>query len=548
MEVLASNTIKANEATESLVGDIIEVIYRISGKRLSVEESQIVSQNTRDVLAKLFQLFGLEISGQILGDKMPSAVYLDSSDELVDTARRRLSAEMGELLISVISDVLKNPTQEQSETLANWSLAYLGVQIMSLDPTLRELQSMRFANRTFILDTDFILDCIVKECPWSSINMGLVRALRSLGSRVIVPQSCIAECVNHAKISSHTYNYFGPRLLALSDSLVDVQVGNVFVKGYYYGRSGGSILRSVTFEEYLKNYLEPTDALPFLVEVVKSIFPTGVEISDPSKILEASIPEERISALATELAEIIATSRKHEYRLPDEVRQLARTDSELFLTAHSVSEQADKYSGRFLGSCCYLITASGRYRRGAKKIGLRDTVTTRPQTLMALLELVGHIELSPAQYVSLFENPLLIYAVTQAWKDVQALLDSGIMLRGLSVARLRWDLAHDLHNQIVRFEEAEQSVDIEDETADTSKAEQEYINLLKDAASHGYRRIPELEVLMKSLEKTEEDARSKGKAYTAKLESYEELEKAIAQFGKRKQKYLRRLASKGKKT
>lgn len=547
-EILASNTIKSNEATKSLIGDIIEEICRISGKRLSAQECQIVSQNTRGVLARLFQLFGIEISGQILGDKVPSAVYLDSSEELVSTARRHLTAEMGELLISVISDVLKNPTEEQAKTLANWSLAYLGVEIMSLDPTLRELQSIRIANRIFMLDTDFILDCIVKECPWSSVNMNLVRALRSVGCRVIIPQSCIAECVTHAKISSRTYNYFGPRLLALSNSFVDVQVGNVFVQGYYYGRLKGSILPSVTFEEYLKNYSEPTDAVPFLAEVVKSTFPTGVEFTDPSKLLEAGIPEQLISTLAIELAQIISTSRKAEYRSPENVDQLARTDSELFLTAHQLSEQADKSNGRFLGSCCYLITASGRYRRGARKIGLRDTVTTRPQTLMALLELVGHIELSPAQYVSLFENPLLIYAVTQSWPDVETLLDTGIMLRDKSIARLRWDLSHELHNQIVRVEQVEQSIDIEDETADTSKAEQEYISLWRTTASHGYRRIPELEVLMRFLEKAEEGVRLKEKEYTAKLESYEELEKAIAQFSKRKQKYLRRLAGKIKKT
>jgi len=333
----------------------------------------------------------------------------------------------------------------------------------------------------------------------------------------------------------------------LSDSFVDVQVGNVFVKGYYYGRLNGSILPSVTFEQYLSNYFEPTDALPFLVEVLKSTFPTGVEFSDPSKLLEAGIPEERISTLATELAQVVSFSRKTEYRSPEEIERLARTDSELFFAAHQLSsEQADKSSGRFLGSYCYLITASGRYRRGAKKIGLRDTVTTRPQTLMALLELVGHIELSPTQFVNLFENPLLIYAVTQSWPDVQALLDSGIMLHNKSIARLRWDLAHELHNQIVRVEESEQSIDIEDETADTSKAEQEYINLLRSAASHGYRRIPGLDLLMKSLEKAEVDMRSKEKSIDEKLESHEELEKMIAQFGKRKQKYLRRLASKVK--
>ncbi len=418
LEVLASNTIKANEATDSLVGDIVEEMYRISSRRLSVQESQAVSQNTRDVLAKLFQLFGIEISSQMLRDRMPSAVYLDSSDELVRIARRHLSAEMGELLISVISDVLKNPTQEQSKTLANWSLAYLGMEIMNLDPSLRELQSMRIANRTFMLDTDFILDCVVKECPGSAVNVNLVRGLRSLGCRVIVPQSCITECITHARISNRTFNYFGLRLLALSDSLVDVQVGNVFVKGYYHGRSKGNISPSVTFEQYLSNYFEPTAPLPFFIEVLKSVLPSGVEFIDTSKLLGDAIPEELISKLATELCKVISNARKAEYRSPVDIEQLARTDSELFLTAHSLSENAERHDGQFLGNCCYLVTASGRYRRGAKEVGLRDRVTTRPQTLMALLELVGHIELSPEQYVNLFENPLLIYAVNESWHDV----------------------------------------------------------------------------------------------------------------------------------
>ncbi len=128
------------------------------------------------------------------------------------------------------------------------------------------------------------------------------------------------------------------------------------------------------------------------------------------------------------------------------------------------------------------------------------------------------------------------------------MLESGIVLRDKSIARLRWDLSHELHDQIVRLEESEKSIDVEDERADTSKAEQEYVDLLMSAASHGYRRIPGLEALMKSLEKAQEDARSKEKVYSTRLESFDELEKAIEQFGKRKQRYLRRLASKAMKT
>lgn len=544
---LASNTIRANEATEALIADVIEEVYRISESKLSAEECEILSQNTKDVLVKYFQLFGIEISNQILQDGIPSAVYLDSSEDLLNTAKRRLTTQMGELLISVISQILKNPTEEQAETLANWSLAYLGVEIMNLDPTLRELQSTRFSSKVFMLDTDFILDCVVSECPWSKVNTNLIHILRELGSRVIIPEYCIEECIKHAKIAHRTYNYFGQKLLSLSDSLVDVQVGNIFVQGYYYGRLNGSISPGTNFSQYLQNYFEPQAPLPFFTEVIRSALPGGIEIIDPSKLLTESIPEKQVLVMAKELARIMSTSRKAEYRSPDDIEHLAKIDSQLFLTAYYLSGQAEGPSAQFLGNCCYLLTASGRYRRSAKKVGLRDYVTTRPQTLIALLEFVGKLEITPTQLVSLFENPLLIYAVSQSWGDVGVLLDSGIMLRDKSIARLRWDLAAGLHNRIVDVEQAEQVAEVTDKPEPADIMEREYIDLIKSAVSRGYRRIPELEALMQSLEKAEDDAQAKEKTYVEMLEGYDELEKTITYFGKRRQKYLRRLASKIKK-
>ncbi len=354
----ASITIRANEATSALISDISDQISRISEKELSERDNEIIAKNTRNVLIKLFRLFGIELANQVLRDATPSAVYLDASEDLLDTTRNQLPPEVAELLIHVISQILRNPTEDQAETLANWSLAYLGVQIMNLDPRLRELQATRFARKMFVLDTDFILDCIVQECPRSNTYLNLIQTVRNLGCRIIIPEPCVQECINHAEISPHTYDYFGDKLVSLSDVFVDEVVGNVFVKGYYYARINQNISPRTSFKQYLRNYYEPSAGMAFLIEVMKNRFPEGVEILDISSLLTRSIPEEQMSSMSDALYEVFSSpmDMKSRYRSSEHIKKLAQTDSCLFLTALYLNEESERVPGEILGGCCYLIS------------------------------------------------------------------------------------------------------------------------------------------------------------------------------------------------
>ena len=546
IQTMAASTIQANEATGSLISDIVEEVCQIVEKELSDKDKNRLRRNTQDVLVKFFQLFGIELANQVLGDASPSAVYLDSSQELIVAAKHQLSPELGELLISVISQTLKSPTTEQSKTLSNWSLAYLGLEIMNIDPYLKEFQATRFANKVFILDTDFVLDCLVQECSRSTVYKSLIRTLISLGCRVIIPESCMRECVSHAQISPKTYNYFGSSLLSLNESFVDEKVGNVFVKGYYYGRLNGDILPQTTFQKYLQNYYEPGAPIPFITEALQVILPE-VEIINPTALVTGDIPEDQMSGMYHALLDLMLKNRKSGYRSEDESKALALTDARLFLTVVHLNRETKRSSGHIFGGHCYLVTASGRYLRSSKKIGLCEAVTTRPQSLLALFDLIGGIKITPTEFVCLFENPLMIHAVSEAWEDVQSLIESGIVLQGKSIARLRWDLNQGLHEEIVALRKADTITESAEETADPDTGDREYIRLLESASSRGYRRIPELDSLIKAVDKARDDAEEKGQALSELLRRHEGLEKDIAHFGKRKQRYLRRMARRRKK-
>jgi hypothetical protein len=139
---------------------------------------------------------------------------------------------------------------------------------------------------------------------------------------------------------------------------------------------------------------------------------------------------------------------------------------------------------------------------------------------------------------------MLIHAVRQAWNDVEALLDSGIDLKDKSIARLSWDLNQELHSRISALEEAEVVADASYEDASVSMGDVEFTELIKSATARGYKKIPGLEAFMQALGKAESEAKEKEEAYNELLEKYKELEETITHFGKRKQRYLRRIASK----
>lgn len=171
-------------------------------------------------------------------------------------------------------------------------------------------------------------------------------------------------------------------------------------------------------------------------------------------------------------------------------------------------------------------------------------VTTRPQTLIGLLELIGEIKITPTEFAGLFENPLLIYAVSQAWEDMEALLDNGIVLQGKCIARLRWDLDRGLHRKIAALSEADFKAESVQEAAELDAGDSEYIQLINSATSLGYRRIPQVDLLIEELQKAHRDASAREKAFEELSNKYTKLEEAIDHFGKKKQRYLRKIAGK----
>ncbi len=161
-----------------------------------------------------------------------------------------------------------------------------------------------------------------------------------------------------------------------------------------------------------------------------------------------------------------------------------------------------------------------------------------------MLDVIGGIKIEPHDFVLLFENPLIINAVQQAMGDVEQLLDSGIDLHDKSLSRLRWDLDQGLHSKISALISAESQAASTEDESDSKSTDERYTDLIKSASEQGYRNIPEIEVFLREIQAKDMKAEELEQAYNDLLKKFTEIESQISHFGKRKQNYLRRMASK----
>jgi len=536
-------TIEVNTLSTSAISDVVEHVCSVSRGRVSLEERRKLERNARDTLAEIFRLMGMELANQFLESETPSPLYLESSDRIIAAATRQTSGSNGELLVAALADMIQNPSEEQAQMLASWALAYLGQAIMNLDPALREFQATRLRRKAFLLDTDFVLRCIIAEDPDSSACLALVRRLNELGCRLVVPEAVVAECASHAALSPRTAGYFRNTLLSLTPAFVDERVNNAFVKGYYYGRRGRQIPAKWSFEEYLGNYYNPSNPSRFIRDVIASRFPPSVEVVDIEALWPETIPMDMIASVSTELLSLLERSPKYEYRTSEQNQELANTDARMFLTALQLNTDGAPGTGNcILAGTCYIITNSSKYLRSAKALGIRDVVSTRPQKLLALLEIATGPVVSSAALAGLLENPLLRYAVEQVWPDVSLLLSNGIALTGKTLTRLRWDLDERLHDRISSLTSAEEHAEVEGVESVTDASDHEYLELVQEAASLGYPVHPALAPLQEALAQAKDEAAAERAAREAIEQRFDELATAIERFGKRKQRYLKRIA------
>ena len=528
---------KVNSKTEELLDNIAESVKDLYKNHLSTQEILRIKKNSKEIFIEVFKLFGIEVANKFLDEELPNSFEIENKEFLISKAKNNLPEGIADILITVIAEILRNPSSDQAKILSSWIKAYLGTKIMNIDPSLSEFSANSISKKSFFIDTDFLLNSIIKELPSSEAHSNLIKKLVSLGATVYITEDVLKESMKHASISLRTYNHFGKALDSLNDALADTTIFNSFVRGYYYFKK----YKSTNYQEYLGNYYEEDLGEEYFKTVIYNSLPDEVKIINLNS-LKVDIPKDLKTKYKEALLKRIETSKKAKYRSNDQTSELIETDAQLFLTCY-ISNLTNHKKNVVFGGNYYLITDSLKYLKAAIEVKIKDSVTTKPLILEAIFELTGKSTLSDMDYVRLMDNSFLMYAIEGCIKDVLFLVKSGVKLNNKSLPKLKVDLNECLHQSISEFERIKNTPD--EERAKMKDFEEielasfnKYITQMKE---FGYSTIPEVDHFMLVLENKDKENESLKEELEKTKQSFEVLNDELEKYGKRRQNYLNNL-------
>lgn len=522
------------QRTDALIMDIISQTHVIAdGIKCSQEDDKQMMFNIQKTLNMFFKFYGTDLALDV-NTIVPG---FERQEELVKLLSDSLQPELAECLVYSLGCIINNPSDEQAETISLWAKAFIGTQIMKLDPMLSDFQKNTFSEKLYILDTDFVLNCMVKHGKYSEVYSFLLAELLRMKCRVYIPENVIREVIVHAEYSSRNYNYFKKAFEAIDEAVIYEKVKNVFVIDYFISQlKRNQDFTEESFSSYISNIYEPSDPYNYMIKVLQSTLPKGVIIADISLYEEANIDSVECESLTQSIYQETIKTAKASYRSDEENMQIARTDAELYLIARNLNKTQPSDKNRMLlYGRAYLITNSTRSIRCAKVNGIFSTVVAKPNVLIALISEIGIFNVSNKSIINLLGNPFLAEIVEQNWDEMKVLVEAGVDLRGKTLTRLKRDLKHEIH--ILMTQENPDRIDTENDTCTSVSPMnnvEEYIHYANDIRKKGYRLIPSVEKLIEDFEKMKTD-----KDNLEKINK--KIQEEIDRMGKKKQRYLNRI-------
>ncbi len=531
---LEGNLQKINSATEALISDIIEKVKDLSADTIDKGTISKLKSNIQNSLSAFFRLHGVDYASANANAGFSTNYGFDKNADLIKITKLGLQDKIGSLLVYAIGETIKQPTEEQSEVLSQWAKAFIGVQIMNLDPTLKEFQTSSFSKKTFIIDTDFLLYAIVDECEKHEVFSRLIKELKNLNCKLIIPIDVINEVLKHGEAEKY-FKYFSSTFDKVDNNIIDESIHNVFVKGYYTGLLTEKISKSTSFKTYLSNYINKESPYDYLLDLIEYKFPKTFSIKELADISVRTLDYDQLEDLTNQIFELTKNTFKAKWRSDEENREVSLNDAKMYLTTYRLNKATPISDKSILPGDFYLLTSSTRAARCGLKMGLTTSISVKPEILITLLEQLGSFEMSSKEYINIFENPYLVEIVKESWQDIKILIDAGVDLKDKNPVNLQYELKDVIHKFLISKDQIDNS-SLETDEKETEGVEiNDFAKFAKLVKSKGYKFTPGVEKILDKFKEMEGDIK-------VKVRMIEELKKETIIFGARRKKYFDKLA------
>ncbi len=337
-------------------------------------------------------------------------------------------------LASAIGDTLSKPTDEELATLEIWAKAFVITQMTNLDPMLTNFRQEQLRNKSFVLDTDFMLYVLTFEATYSKEYYAILDYIKRLGCQIIVPDEVRREirgCIHEAE--EKIAEYGEEKLVQYGEAYFSYSNRNVFVEDFIRRcqKEGSKRFR---FDRYIKNIYDSKNSIVFDENIRKLI---GVE-NFKNKLDYVELDERLKESLQDKIFEKTKGTPKGEERRDEFNLKMSENDARLYLTLKTLNQE--NVDNGLFASKYYLLTRSTKTILCAKELKIyKDNIICNPQALTTVLQELGDIR-SEISIINLFDNPFLAYVADTTWEKAEPLMKNGVELEYADTIRMRVDV------------------------------------------------------------------------------------------------------------
>ena len=416
--------------TQSLINGVIDRIENKIRISINSSEKQILPQNIKKALSVYYGMYGYKFFG--ISDK-PETHNVESA---VETARKGLRKPLGDATVRALADLIESPTEAEAATLEKWARAYVAMEVMNLDPMLRNFKQTKMSAKVFVIDTDVALHAITTHAKYSKDYRLMIKSLRASRCKLYIPERVVDEILDHADAAWKWYGSLGPQVVEFTDELLDNKVGNVFIEDYVKRIQGNPDKRDMQFDAYLNNFR--SDEYPSLIwDCLKEVFGSEVE---GNRLNLLPLDDEVKNKLKIKVLEETQLTSKGTHRSDEKNEAIAELDTALYSTLLEMNKN-NEGDEKPLSRKTYLITSSDRTNKCAKDVGLyQKDICCDPKALLALMQETGSFEGKQVELINLFENPFLAITANEIWKEIDPLIKNGALLKYVELRKLRLDV------------------------------------------------------------------------------------------------------------
>ena len=400
---------------------------------------------------------------------------IDEREDIIKSTFNSLGDKIGEATIHALSDILLNPTVEQQNVILEWSKAFLTLQIMDLDPKLNEFKSTKFAQKSFVIDTDVALHCLCNNTRKSKSYKELINQLRKIGCKLYIPEQVRKEINNHIDAAIKWGGAYGDQLLQFTDETLEGTISNAFIEDYVktYRRDKEENRRCIPFGSYIGNLRSDNDSSVFYSKLCDTFGKENVQRPFDISTIDEGVLDTLIRSIHDKTLQTI----KADKRTDEENLEIAYTDAIMYLTVKRMNDGID--GNNFFSYKSYILTNSNRTKRSALEIGgYEKEIICNPNSLYALLDEIGEISSEQTNLLDIIDNPYMRYVAKQLWNQIEPILQQNQAIQFQTINKLKSSVNISLE-ELLTSQNAEETIQVLKKFGDDSLFGRDIIELKK---------------------------------------------------------------------